>query len=137
MSKIEETDIKIVDNENDTKNKYSSFETTEKKEEESIPFWTDNPNIIFKEPYFFEFFPTENMSYSQKLNAISRMIIYLTFFIFIFSKSVRLLIVSAITLFSIFLLHNYKQNEMTKNEKRILENFENVASDVLAQIIYQ
>ena len=117
MSKIEETDIKIVDNENDTKNKYSSFETTEKKEEESIPFWTDNPNIIFKEPYFFEFFPTENMSYSQKLNAISRMVIYLTFFIFIFSKSVRLLIVSAITLFSIFLLHNYKQNEMTKNEK--------------------
>jgi hypothetical protein len=133
MSKIEETDIKIVDNENDTKNKYSSYESTEKKEEDNIPFWTDNPNIIFKEPYFFEFFPTENMSYSQKLNAISRMVIYLTFFIFIFSKSVRLLIVSAITLFSIFLLHNYKQNEMTKNEKRNLENFENVASDVLVQ----
>ena len=125
MSKIEETDIKIVDNENDTKNKYSSYESTEKKEEDNIPFWTDNPNIIFKEPYFFEFFPTENMSYSQKLNAISRMVIYLTFFIFIFSKSVRLLIASAITLFSIFLLHNYKQNEMTKNEKRNLENFEN------------
>jgi hypothetical protein len=31
MSKIEETDIKIVDNENDTKNKYSSYESTEKK----------------------------------------------------------------------------------------------------------
>ena len=40
-----------------------------------IPFWTENPNIIFNNDQMFEFFPTDDMSFSQKLNAVSRTII--------------------------------------------------------------
>lgn len=134
MSKIEETDIKIVDNENYENAKYSRYQPVESNlEKDDIPFWVENPNIIFNQQYFFEFFPTENMGYSQKLNAVSRMVIYLTFFIFIFSKSVRLLIVSAITLFSIYFLYNHDQQERHKKENKNLENFDNIAKDALEQ----
>ena len=32
-----------------------------KKEETNIPFWYENPNILFVQNYILEFFPTENM----------------------------------------------------------------------------
>ena len=44
----------------------------------SIPFWSNDPNILFQQNYIFEFFATENMSYEQKLNAITRSVIILT-----------------------------------------------------------
>jgi hypothetical protein len=132
MSKIEETDIKIIDNENDEKSKYSFYTSSVSVEE--IPFWAENPNVIFQQQYFFEFFPSENMTYSQKLNAVSRMIIYLTFFIFIFTKSIRLLIISLITLSSIYFLYNHQKQEKRKLENKNLENFtSSVAKDVLEQ----
>jgi len=132
MSKIEETDIKIIDNENDEKSKYSFYTSSVSVEE--IPFWAENPNVIFQQQYFFEFFPSENMTYSQKLNAVSRMIIYLTFFMFIFTKSIRLLIISLITLSSIYFLYNHQKQEKRKLENKNLENFtSSVAKDVLEQ----
>jgi hypothetical protein len=132
MSKIEETDIKIIDNENDEKSKYSFYTSSVAVEE--IPFWAENPNVIFQQQYFFEFFPSENMTYSQKLNAVSRMIIYLTFFMFIFTKSIRLLIISLITLSSIYFLYNHQKQEKRKLENKNLENFtSSVAKDLLEQ----
>lgn len=71
-----------------------------------VPFWVDDPNIIFNKTYLFEFFPTENMSYEQKLNAISRLIIIVTIVSFVVSQSLRVLLVSALTLFCIYLLYN-------------------------------
>jgi hypothetical protein len=134
MSKIEETDIKIVDNEKYENKKYSAYKSDESNlEKNDIPFWIENPNIIFNQQYFFEFFPTEDMTYSQKLNAVSRMVIYLTFFIFIFTKSFRLLIVSAITLFSIYFLYNHDKQEKQKKENKNLENFDNIAQNVLEE----
>ena len=38
-----------------------------KKEETNIPFWYENPNILFVQNYILEFFPTENMTYNQKI----------------------------------------------------------------------
>ena len=37
-----------------------------------IPFWVQDPNILFKQAYIFEFFPVETMTYEQKLNAVTR-----------------------------------------------------------------
>jgi hypothetical protein len=105
-----------------------------------IPFWTENPNILFQSNYMFEFFPVESMSYEEKLNAVSRLVILLTVIGFILTRGVRLLIISAITLFSIHLLHFYQQNEKDKNEFKkndlekndiIAEPFENPTLDLL------
>jgi hypothetical protein len=92
----------------------------------SILFWSEDPNILFSPQYLFELFPTERMTYVQKLNAISRLILILTIIGFFYSQNIRLLIISAITLGSIYLLYNNdKIQEDKKNKnKTTLENFD-------------
>ena len=51
-----------------------------------IPFFTEDPNVIFQPAHIFEFFPTDGMEYNQKLNAISRTVVILTIVSFIFTK---------------------------------------------------
>lgn len=91
-----------------------------------IPFWANDPNILFKQEYLLEFFPTEGMSYTQKLNAVSRLIILLTIISVIFTKSIRLLIISCLTLFSIYLLYYHQEKENQKSKKIIEETMENL-----------
>ena len=63
-----------------------------------IPFWANDPNILFQQPYILEFFPVESMTYEQKLNAVTRTVIVLTVISFLYTHSTRLLAVSAVTI---------------------------------------
>lgn len=76
------------------------------KDINNIPFWYQDPNILFHKEYFFEFFPLNEMTYYQKLNALSRSIIFLTIIIFIFTRSLALVGVSMITMLSIYILYS-------------------------------
>ena len=104
-----------------------------------IPFWAINPNVLFQREYILEFFPVETMSYSQKLNAISRSIIVLCIVGYLFTKNFRLIIISGMTLFSIFLLYHFKEKEKDKSTKKseeqdqFKENFENPANIILKE----
>jgi len=90
-----------------------------------VKFWSENPNILLDSKYVLEFFPVEEMTYNQKLNAISRTIIILILLSFVFTQNVRVLVIGIITLFSIYLLHYYKKIEHTKGKKtRGSENME-------------
>jgi hypothetical protein len=98
-------------------------------DKKTIPFWTQNPNILFQHEYIFEFFPVEDMTYNQKLNAISRTIILLTIIGFAFSQSVRTLLIGAITLTAIYIMYFYHTKESDKVEskkvdKKSVEGFE-------------
>ena len=105
----------------------------------AIPFWSENPNVILQSQFLMEFFPSENMTYEQKLNAVSRLVILLTIIGFILTKSVRMLIISTITLFSIYMLYYYHSNEKLKNDEKkkhlektgFYEPFESPALDLL------
>ena len=103
------------------------------RQESAIPFWSDNPNILFQPVYLFEFFPVDCMTDNQKLNAISRTIIILTILSFVYTQRFRILLIGGITLFSIFLLHFYRQKEQQKELglKQKTEGFENPALEVL------
>ena len=98
-------------------------------------FWAENPNILFHKDMIFELFPIDSMGLNQQLNAISRVIILLTIITFLFTRSIRILIIGAITLGSIYLLYFYKKSENKKNEAKIPENkieaFENPALAVI------
>jgi hypothetical protein len=98
-----------------------------------VPFWSDNPNVFFQSQYIMEFFPIESMTYNQKLNAISRTVIFLTIISYLYTRSLRILIVGAITLGAIFLLHYYhnKESEKVSGIKKKVEGFENPALEVL------
>ena len=45
-----------------------SYLISNNKKEDKIPFWSQNPNVIFQRDYIFEFFPVDGMTFSQKLN---------------------------------------------------------------------
>jgi hypothetical protein len=97
-----------------------------------IPFWSENPNVLLNTNYIMEFFPTDNMSYAQKLNAITRLIFVLSIIGFILYKNMRILVVSAITLFSIHLIYSHHKKIHNKSAKyNTLEGFETPATDVL------
>jgi hypothetical protein len=103
-----------------------------------IPFWSNNPNVLFQPTYLFEFFPLESMTYEQKLNAVTRTVLFLTILGFLFTRNFQLLCVSAITIGAIFIMYYYHQKEVKKKEsKKMMENlkegFDNPALDYLKE----
>jgi len=91
---------------------------------EGPKFWSDDPNVLLQQAHIFEFFPVATMTYEQKLNAVSRTVILLTVISFILTKNIRIIVISAITLFSIFILYFYQEkNQKRTNGKLNLEGF--------------
>jgi hypothetical protein len=88
------------------------------KEKKPIPFWSDDPNVLLNNNFLFELFPVEKMSFEQKLNAISRMVVLLTLISFFYTKSVRILIIGVVSLFFIFMLHKSKKVENDEFKKK-------------------
>jgi len=80
----------------------------------SIQFWTNNPTILFNKEYIFELWPTTNMCYEQKLNAITRLVILITILGYILTMSQRILGVGFITLAVIFALFTMRKQKVTK-----------------------
>ena len=89
----------------------------------TIKFWTNEPTILFNKEYIFELWPTTNMDYEQKLNAISRLIILITIFGFIVTQSLRILFAGIITLAVIFLMYNNRKPKLNKNMMNMNEGF--------------
>ena len=81
-------------------------------------FWSNDPNVLLNQKYIFEFFPTEIMTYEQKMNAISRLIIVLAIIGFIATYNIRLLIIAIIILTAIFLLYRFQVKEKEKENSR-------------------
>lgn len=81
----------------------------------TTPFWTNDPTILFNKDYVFELWPLTNMNYEQKLNAITRLIIFITILGYILTMSTRLLVVGMITLFFIFVLFKMRKQKITNN----------------------
>jgi hypothetical protein len=102
----------------------------------NIPFWANDPNILFQPSYIFELFPMDSMTYEQKLNAVTRTIIILTLFGFFISRSFQIVTVSIVTIAAIYVMYYYHNKERKKIESKkiveeIKEGFANPATDYL------
>ena len=51
--------------------------------------WINDPSIFFQTSKLLEVWPKENMSHEEKINAISRCVIYLTLLGGIFFKNIK------------------------------------------------
>jgi len=81
----------------------------------STPFWSENQNILCNKTCIMEFFPTENMTYNEKLNAISRSVILLTVVgLFLTANRIRLFLIGLATLGIIFFLHQHHIKQESK-----------------------
>jgi hypothetical protein len=114
------------------KNNEEEISNTGKSLSEKTPFWSENPNVLIQTSQF-DFFPVDSMTYAEKLNAISRTVIILTMVSFIFTQNVRLLVISAITLFAIYLLYVHQMKKQDVKTKENFTTYPNPALDVISQ----
>jgi hypothetical protein len=79
----------------------------------AIQFWTNEPTILFNKEYMFELWPTSDMCYEQKLNAITRLVILITILGYVSTTSTRILVVGTLTLAVIFGLFKMRKQKLT------------------------
>ena len=84
----------------------------------TIPFWFNDPSILLNKKYLFVIWPNSFMTYEEKLNAITRLVILLSICGYILTNSQNILITSLITVVCIVFLHKMKR----KDNSAILEN---------------
>jgi hypothetical protein len=98
----------------------------------SIQFWTNDPTVLFNKEYIFELWPTSEMCYEQKLNAITRLIILITILGYVSTMSQRILVIGFLTLAVIFVLFKMRKQKLTS--AMIQEGFgDNISPSVLKQ----
>jgi hypothetical protein len=98
----------------------------------TLQFWSNQPTILFNKDYIFELWPTKDMCYEQKLNAITRLIILLTFLGYILTMKMKILGVGTITILIIFVLFTMRKQKITK--EMMNEGFKNQISSDQAMI---
>ena len=98
----------------------------------TIQFWTNDPTVLFNKEYIFELWPTTEMCYEQKLNAITRLIILITILGYVSTMSQRILVIGFLTLAVIFVLFKMRKQKLTS--AMIQEGFgDNISPSVLKQ----
>ena len=80
----------------------------------TIQIWTNDPLVLFNKEYILELWPTTNMSYEQKINSITRLVILITILGYVATFSQRILIVGILTLVAIFLFNKIRKNKLTR-----------------------
>lgn len=83
-----------------------------------IDVWINNPTVLLNKNTIIEIWPTQQMCYERKINAMTRLIIILTILGFILTRSMKILLIGFITLIVIYFFYNqnwYKYN--LKNNK--------------------
>uniref|UniRef100_A0A6C0KU37 Minor capsid protein P9 transmembrane helices domain-containing protein n=1 Tax=viral metagenome TaxID=1070528 RepID=A0A6C0KU37_9ZZZZ len=96
----------------------------------SNTFWLNDPTILLNKDYVTQLWPCPKMSFEEKMNSISRLVIILTVLGFIFTMSFRILFVGFFTLFAIILMNFYKNpNSKSKEGFRKRVTFQGVADN--------
>tara|TARA_B100001121_G_C18668159_1_gene612422 strand:+ start:78 stop:758 length:681 start_codon:yes stop_codon:yes gene_type:complete len=93
----------------------------------SIPFWLNKPAILLDRDHITEFWCNKDMTSSQKLNAVTRLVIVLTVLGYFMTQNINFLIMGFITLGIIIALyyHFATRSRVNKPKKNIREGFTN------------
>jgi hypothetical protein len=78
-------------------------------------FWLNDPLILFNKDYILQLWPSSDMTYEEKLNAITRVVIIMTILGYIFTMSFNMIVAGLVTLFAIILLYKMKKQKVTKD----------------------
>ena len=88
-----------------------------------IQFWINDTSELFNKEHIFELWPLANMSYEQKLNAISRLVILVTLLGYLALRSTRILVVGILTLAAIVILFTQQQKTKKFTKEMLNEGF--------------
>ena len=89
------------------------------------PFWKNDIAILFNEKVRYQIWPTPEMTFNSKLNAISRLVIILSFLGFILTLNSTFLIMGIITLIIILMVYklnvkNYYKETFANNQINVI-----------------
>jgi len=100
-------------------------------------FWGDKIDILFSKKYLLNFFPNKNSSLVTKLNSLSRLIIYVSFLLFIYSEKIIYIVAGLLALLIMYYYFNtnntndYSSNKEIINGKKGQKSVENIVPKVI------
>lgn len=77
----------------------------------TAPFWINDPNILLKKDKITEIWPVSQMSFNEKLNSITRLVILFTLIGLCFENRTHICITGIVTILCICLLHHFQKNK--------------------------
>ena len=80
-------------------------------------FWLNNPSILLNKDYILQLWPSSSMSFEENLNAISRLIIFLSILGFLATRSINIIIVGVVTLIVIIILYNTRKPKLVRTKE--------------------
>lgn len=81
----------------------------------TTPFWSNDPTILFNKDSILQLWPTPQMTFEAKLNAISRIVILISILGFILTGNWNIIIVETITLAIIFTLYKIRKDKFVSS----------------------
>lgn len=81
----------------------------------ATPVWFNNPMILFNKENILQLWPTQEMIFEAKLNAISRLIILMTLIGFLFTRNISMLMIGILTLAIIFTLYRLRKEKLVSS----------------------
>ena len=89
-------------------------------------FWSNDLSILLNKDYISELWPTSNMTYEEKLNAITRLVILLSILGYIFTMSTNIILIGFLMIVVIFLLYRMQKRKLTKEILNSKEGFSGI-----------
>lgn len=93
------------------------------------PFWGDDITILFNQDRLIEFFPTEDMTDAERLNAISRFSIYVSLILILYTGRIYPIYIALFVLGACMFVYDQSG---TKNK---LESFTDKINNIMAGIV--
>ena len=93
-------------------------------------FWLNNPKILFDKNHIGELWPTKDLDYTDKLNAVTRLVLILAIFGLITGNYMKILMATFVTLVIIVIMYNSKKSQSIKDKIKkeiVKEGFTNPA----------
>jgi hypothetical protein len=89
----------------------------------TTPFWSNDPTVLFKQENIMQLYPTQDMNYEAKLNAITRIVILISILGYLFTKNINIIIICILTLAILFSLYKFRKQKIFNSLKK--ETFTN------------
>jgi Family of unknown function (DUF5762) len=78
-------------------------------------FWTKNPTILFNKQYITQLWPSSQLNYDEKMNAITRLVLLLSILGYIFTMNLHFLIVGVLTIIMVCIIYGMNpKRKLTK-----------------------
>jgi len=96
----------------------------------SIPFWANDPSILFDKNEIVQIWPMPAMTMEEKMNAISRMIILLSLLGFLCTFSIRFLMIGIVTLLIVWFFYRTCQPKNHIKKEGFFQDGRNQSSQI-------